>query len=93
MPEEKNHRASGLLVALGVLLAIYLFLPVVFLIPIDYARAQRWISKTAALQCNRFFVPHAIMSRFSAPFGELLRKEMDFCRSHELVRDVLEKDY
>jgi hypothetical protein len=93
MPGERNHRASGLLAALGVVLAIYLFPPIVLLIPIDYARAQRWISKAAALRSNRVFVPHAVMSRYCPPFGELLRKEMEFCRSHELVYDGLEKDY
>jgi hypothetical protein len=83
MSDEKNHYGSGIAIAAGALLAIYLFLPVVFLMPIFAADKHHWISRSLENQLIDVVIAPATFIADRVPVYErMLEAEGRFCERH-----------
>jgi hypothetical protein len=84
MSDEKKQYGGGLAIAAGVLLAIYVFLPFAFLIPLKLAMEHNWISVEVWQKSVVIFVPIEFITVRSPAYKRLLDEEHDFCAQHGL---------
>src|SRR4051812_6776013 len=83
MSNEKNHYGSGIAITAGALLAMYLFFPVVFLVPIAVAEKHDWISWQLGETIEAVIIapPSFIADRFPA-YARMVNAEFAFCLRH-----------
>ena len=73
-PEKESHRGAAFAVALGVLFAVYLFVPFVFAAPLSIAQRSGIISPWAA---NLPFAPLDWLYRKAPPYKALIESECE----------------
>lgn len=85
MPDEKNHYGSGVLVTGAVLLALYIFCPVVFIVPLVAAEQHHWISGSVLEKVEIVFAPIQYLGEHVALYHDIIDAEFDCCERAGLV--------
>jgi hypothetical protein len=79
MPEEKNHFALGALLALGLLLAVYVFVPYVLSAPAEIATRRHWISVATLETVHAVVAPVGYLRMRLPLYDRLMEAERKFC--------------
>jgi hypothetical protein len=87
MSETENMRGGhAIFIGVTVLLMTYIFLPVVFMMPISFAVEHHWVSQSSAEKIFIGFAPLGYIADRVPAYSSLIEAEFRFCESHGLLK-------